>query len=194
MLGLSVANVVGVPAATWLGQHLGWRSAFWAVVVLSTLTMGLVRLLVPSSPGRPEATGMRELKAFASAQVWLTLLAGAVGFGGMFAVYTYISPTVTEVGGLGQWRRPGLPARLRSRHGRRDVAGRCPGRLVGLPVPARLHARDGPDAAAVRPRHPGGWWALPVAFAIPVLGSVVVVNLQLRLMDVAGEAQTVGRR
>ena len=106
MLGLSVANVVGVPAATWMGQHLGWRSAFWAVVVLSTLTMGLIRLLVPGSPGRPEATGMRELKAFASAQVWLTLLAGAIGFGGMFAVYTYISPTVTEVGGLGSGAVP----------------------------------------------------------------------------------------
>lgn len=192
MLGLSVANVVGVPAATWMGQHLGWRSAFWAVVVLSTLTMGLIRLLVPGSPGRPEATGMRELKAFASAQVWLTLLAGALGFGGMFAVYTYISPTVTEVGGLGSGAVPvflmafglgmvvgtWLAGVLADWSVFRSLLGSTLGMGVALLLFALVI--------------PAGWWALPVAFAIPVLGSVVVVNLQLRLMDVAGDAQTVG--
>ena len=100
MLGLSVANVIGVPAATWLGQHLGWRSAFWAVTGLALLTAALVLVFVPSCPGDAEATGRRELRAFREPQVWLTLLAGAVGFGGMFAVYSYIAPTVTEVGGL----------------------------------------------------------------------------------------------
>jgi DHA1 family inner membrane transport protein len=100
MLGLSVANVIGVPAATWLGQHSGWRAAFWAVTVLALLTVLLVLAVVPSLPGDPEATGRRELRAFRVPQVWLTLLAGAIGFGGMFAVYSYIAPTVTEVGGL----------------------------------------------------------------------------------------------
>ena len=101
MLGLSVANVIGVPAATWLGQHLGWRSAFWAVAVLAVLTVAMVLMFVPSVPGDRDATGRRELAAFAKPQVWLTLVAGAVGFGGMFAVYTYIAPIITEVGGLG---------------------------------------------------------------------------------------------
>jgi DHA1 family inner membrane transport protein len=192
MLGLSVANVVGVPAATWMGQHLGWRSAFWAVVVLSTLTMGLIRVFVPGSPGRPEATGMRELKAFASAQVWLTLLAGAIGFGGMFAVITYIAPTVTEVGGLGDGAVPVFLLAV----GLGMVAGTwlagvladwsvfrsLLGSSLGMGVALLLFALVIPQ----------GWWALPVLFAIPVLGSVVVVNLQLRLMDVAGDAQTVG--
>ena len=61
MLGLSVANVVGVPAATWLGQQLGWRSAFWAVTALALLTVALVLAFVPSLPGDPDATGRREL-------------------------------------------------------------------------------------------------------------------------------------
>src|SRR5215207_5202358 len=55
MLGLSVANVVGVPAATWLGQHLGWRAAFWAVTGLALVTAALVLTFVPSLPGDPEA-------------------------------------------------------------------------------------------------------------------------------------------
>ena len=192
MLGLSVANVVGVPAATWMGQHLGWRSAFWAVVVLGSLTMGLVRTLVPGSPGRPEATGMRELKAFASAQVWLTLLAGAIGFGGMFAVLTYIAPTVTGVGGLGSGAVPvfllvfglGMVAGtwLAGVLADWSVFRSLLGSSIGMGVALLLFA------AVI----PGGWWALPVAFVIPVIGSVLVVNLQLRLMDVAGDAQTVG--
>ena len=106
MLGLSVANVVGVPAATWLGQHLGWRSAYWAVTGLSLLTALLVLAFVPSCPGDAGATGRRELRAFREPQVWLTLLAGAIGFGGMFAVFSYIAPTVTEVGGLPQGAVP----------------------------------------------------------------------------------------
>ena len=73
---------------------------------------------VPSCPGDDDASGRRELGAFTLPQVWLTLLAGAIGFGGMFAVYTYIAPTVTEVGGLGESAVPRLPDVLRPRHGR----------------------------------------------------------------------------
>jgi MFS family permease len=76
MLGLSVANVVGVPAATWLGQNLGWRSAYWLVAVLGLATIALVRAFVPYLPADPAARGRRELAVFADWQVWLTLLAG----------------------------------------------------------------------------------------------------------------------
>ena len=140
MLGLSVANVIGVPAATWLGQQLGWRSAFWAAAGLALLTVAAGRCaFVPALPGDPEATGRRELRAFREPQVWLTLLAGAIGFGGMFAVYSYIAPTVTEVGGLSEGAVPVVPAGLRPRHGRRHLARRRARRLVGLP--ARCSAR-----------------------------------------------------
>lgn len=192
MLGLSVANVVGVPAATWMGQHLGWRSAFWAVAGLSVLTVALVALCVPPTPGEPGAGGRRELRAFTSVQVWLTLLAGAVGFGGMFAVYTYVAPTVTDVGGLTE---AAVPVFLLV-FGLGMVAGTfLAGRLADWSI---FHSLLGSAAgmgltlllwAALVPY---GFWALPVAFLIPVLGSVLVVNLQVRLMDVAGDAQNLG--
>src|SRR4051794_15196656 len=78
MLGLSVANVVGGPAATWGGQHVGWRAAYWLAAGLALLTVALVVTFVPSQPGDGDATGRRELSAFREPQVWLTLLAGAV--------------------------------------------------------------------------------------------------------------------
>ena len=84
MIGLSIANVLGVPATTWMGQHLGWRSAFWVAASLAVLTALLVTLCVPACPGDPEVTGRRELRLFGEPQAWLTLLAGAIGFGGMF--------------------------------------------------------------------------------------------------------------
>ncbi len=77
MIGLSVANVVGVPAATFLGQQVGWRAVFFLVAGLAVLTVLLTIAFVPSIPGDPEARGRRELTAFAQPQVWLTLAIGA---------------------------------------------------------------------------------------------------------------------
>jgi DHA1 family inner membrane transport protein len=192
MLGLSVANVVGVPAATWMGQHLGWRSAFWAVAGLGVVTAALIVAYVPRAPGEPTATGRRELAAFGRAQVWLTLLAGAIGFGGMFAVYTYIAPTITRVGGLGSGTVPVFLLAF----GLGMVAGTwLAGELAAWSVLRSLLASAlgmGLVLLLFAAVVPAGWWALPVAFLIPVLGSVLVVNLQLRLMDVAGDAQTIG--
>ncbi|MGZ4457224.1 MAG: MFS transporter [Nocardioides sp.] len=192
MLGLSVANVVGVPAATWLGQHLGWRSAYWAVSVLALVTVAMVLAFVPSVPGDPEATGRRELAAFSKPQVWLTLLAGAVGFGGMFAVYSYISPTLTDVGGLSEGS---VPVALFV-FGLGMVAGTwLAGELADWSIYRSLLIGSLGMGAVLMLfwlTSPHGWWSLPAVFLITVLGSVLVVNLQLRLMDVAGDAQTLG--
>ncbi|MGZ4450914.1 MAG: MFS transporter [Nocardioides sp.] len=192
MLGLSVANVVGVPAATWLGQHLGWRSAYWAVGVLALVTVAMVLAFVPSVPGDPEATGRRELAAFSKPQVWLTLLAGAVGFGGMFAVYSYISPTLTDVGGLSEGS---VPVALFV-FGLGMVAGTwLAGELADWSIYRSLLIGSLGMGAVLMLfwlTSPHGWWSLPAVFLITVLGSVLVVNLQLRLMDVAGDAQTLG--
>ena len=101
MLGLSFANVAGVPAATWLGQNVGWRASYVAAALLAVLAAALIAAFVPSCPGHADATGRQELRLFfRNGQAWLVLLAGAIGFGGLFAVYSYIAPTVTEVGGL----------------------------------------------------------------------------------------------
>ena len=192
MLGLPVANVVGVPAATWMGQHLGWRSAYWAVTVLGLLTVAMVALFVPRTDADPEATGRRELGAFARPQVWLTLLVGAVGFGGMFAMYSYIAPTVTDVTGLSSSAIPlfllafGLGGVLGTMLGGVLADWSILRSLIASSVAMGLSlALFTVTAKAVVP-------GLLTVFAIATVGSVLVVNLQMRLMQVAGDAQTLG--
>jgi DHA1 family inner membrane transport protein len=192
MIGLSVANVLGVPAATWMGQHLGWRSAFWVAASLSLLTAALVTLLVPACPGNAEATGRRELSLFAEPQAWLTLLAGAIGFGGMFALYSYIAKVVTEVGGLPEGAVPVFLLAF--------GVGMVTGTYVAGPLADWSVFRSllGSSLAMAllllmyAVLAPAGWWALVPAFLVAVASSVLVVNLQLRLMSVAGDAQTLG--
>lgn len=192
MLGLSVANVIGVPVATWMGQHAGWRSAFWAVAGLAVLTAVLIAAFVPRTKGDRRASGRRELAAFASAQVWLTLVAGAIGFGGMFAVLSYISPIVTDEAGL---PASAVPAFLLVFGSGMVVGTWLAGELADWSVFRSLLGGAlgmGLVLLLFALVIPAGWWALPVAFLVPVLGSVLVVNLQLRLMHVAGDAQTLG--
>jgi DHA1 family inner membrane transport protein len=100
--GLTIANVVGVPAITLLGQAAGWRVAYLAVAALFALTFLTVLLVVPRQPGDPAATMRRELTVFRRPQVWFALGIGSIGFGGFFAVYTYIAPIVTTVTGLAE--------------------------------------------------------------------------------------------
>lgn len=98
--GLTIANVIGVPIITWIGQAHGWRVAYLVVAAIFALTFVAVALLVPWQAGDPKATLRNELKAFTRLQVWLALLIGAIGFGGFFAVYTYVAPMVTTITGL----------------------------------------------------------------------------------------------
>jgi DHA1 family inner membrane transport protein len=100
MSGLTSATLVGVPIAAWLGQHLGWRAAFVLVGSIAALACVLIRRGVPDLPPPRGASPLRELGALARPQVWLTLGIGAIGFGGMFAVFSYIKPTLIETTGL----------------------------------------------------------------------------------------------
>lgn len=192
MLGLSVANVIGVPAATWLGQTVGWRSAYWLVMAIAVLTALLVAVHVPARGGDPEASWRKELAALKNPQVLLTLLVGAIGFGGMFAVYTYIVPTLTEVGGLSESVAPVFLLAF----GLGMVFGTwLAGELADWSVWRSLFiggTGQGLLLLLFALMAATGWWTLPVVFAITVTGSILVVNLQLRLMDVAGDAQTTG--
>ncbi len=192
MLGLAAANVAGVPAATWLGQTLGWRSAYWSVAVIALLCVLAMAMLVPSAPGSDEASVGRELGALRRPQVVLTLLVGTVGFGGMFAMYSYIAPLVTEVSGMGAARIPlvllafGVGGVLGTLAGGR-AADRAlvPSLVASLTLMVVLLV-----ALTVLAQNPvaitGG------VFAVAFNGSVLVTCLQMRLMDVAGDAQTLG--
>lgn len=98
--GLTVANVLGVPFGTFLGQAFGWRSTFAAITAIGVLAFVGVLALVPSPPHDEHASLARELTGFRSAQVWLSLLMTVLGFGGMFGAFSYIAYTLTEVSGF----------------------------------------------------------------------------------------------
>ena len=119
MMGLNVANVVGVPAVTWLGQQFGWRWMFAAVALTGVLTWVGIKVFVPFSPAHAEASIRRELSALRRGQVWLAMATGIVGFGGFFAVYAFISPILTDVTGAADHRRAPGAGRVRPGHGDR---------------------------------------------------------------------------
>ncbi|WP_285037179.1 MFS transporter [Plantibacter sp. ME-Dv--P-095] len=99
MTGLTIANVIGVPFATWVGQEFGWRSAYLIVTAIFALATVTIWFAVPVQAGNPQQTMRRELRVFRRSQVWFVLGFGSIGFGGLFAVYSYLAPLVTEVAG-----------------------------------------------------------------------------------------------
>ncbi|WP_431044750.1 MFS transporter [Streptomyces sp. P1-3] len=102
-LGLTVANIVGVPAATLLGQHLGWRATFLVVTGIGLVAMAALARLVPQIQQEPGGGGLRgELNALRDRQVLLGLLTAVFGFAGVFAVYSYLASMMTEVTGFAE--------------------------------------------------------------------------------------------
>ncbi|MFF4196682.1 MFS transporter [Nonomuraea sp. NPDC001831] len=97
--GLTVANIVGVPLGTFIGQAVGWRTTFALVAVLGLVGLLGIAVLVPAVP-RPEGTRLRpELTAFRNPQVLLAMAMTVLGFGGVFAAITYVAPMMTQVAG-----------------------------------------------------------------------------------------------
>lgn len=192
MLGIPAANVLGVPATTWLGQVAGWRTTYAVIALLGLLTAALVALAVPRRSGDATATGRRELRALRNPALWLSMLAGALGFGGMFAMYSYIAPTVTQVTG-----QPGssvplfllvyglgglVGAELAGRVAERSVFG---GVVAGFALMALVLATFWLTSQ----------WLVPALLTLAcsaVVASLLVVNLQLQLMHDAGPAETLG--
>nr|WP_039796177.1 MFS transporter [Nocardia araoensis] len=190
MLGLSAANVVGVPAATWLGQHLGWRDAFVVVALIGATTVAALLRFVPELTGITVTNPMTELGALRRPQVLLTLLVGAVGFGGMFAVYTYIATTLTDVAGL----RAGAVPLVLMLFGVGMVIGNIVGgvladrgvdRAISVAMVAMTAILAGFVAAAHNP-----YTAAFGALLVGASGAALAPGLQTRLMDVAADAQT----
>jgi DHA1 family inner membrane transport protein len=192
MLGLSVATVAGVPASTLLGQHLGWRSAYWAVLAIAIAAAVMILIFVPHSPANTEASLRGELSALKRPQVLFAVSAGMVGFGGLFAMYSYIAPIVTKdidlsdawiavftlafgIGSvLGSW----AAGVLADWDVERSIIG---GFIATVLVLVAFYF----TASYVVP-------ALLLVLAVGALGSIVAINLQVRLMDAAGEAQMLG--
>jgi MFS transporter, DHA1 family, inner membrane transport protein len=188
--GLTLANVIGVPAITFLGQVAGWRWAYVAVASVFALSAVAILVAVPRQPGDPHATIARELGGFRRLSVWVVLLTAALGFGGFFAVQSYLAPLVTHVAGLPVEFVPLLLV----------VVGL--GMTIGNVIGGRLADRGASRALFI------GFGAFAASFVVlgltghtPVglfLGVFLISastlaltpSIQTRLMDVAGESQT----
>jgi DHA1 family inner membrane transport protein len=189
MLGLSTATLVGVPGAAWLGQVLGWRAAFVLVGVIALAAVVLIRRNVPLMPAPAGTSPLSELSALGNKQVWLTLAIGAIGSGGLFAVFSYVKPTLMNAAGM---PLAGIPVVLAM-----FGAGMITGMLVG----PKLADRSIPRAMFYVLL-----WSIFVltlfsftasnmvlgAINVFLIGTTVAIGpaLQIRLMDVAGKAQT----
>jgi DHA1 family inner membrane transport protein len=189
MLGLTVATLIGTPVATWFGQAMSWRIAFAAVGVMGALTVALIWLFLPKDRVQEGASPLRELGAFKRKQVWFTLGIGAVGFGGLFSVFSYIASTATQVAHMPESAVPVMMALFGS--------GMIIGNLVGA------WFADKALIATIAGTLVGSIVVMSVlsltaenpymlSACVFLVGCSVAIGpaLQTRLMDVAADAQT----
>jgi len=191
LTGLTLANVVGVPLGTFLGQLAGWRVAFMLVAGIFAAATVLIALFVPPHPGEPGRTLRSELGVFRTVHVWLALGIGAIGFGGFFAIYSYVAPLVTQIAGSPAWVVPivlvlmGLGMTVGNLVGGHladiDLKRTLVGGLIGLALVLVLLALT-------------AQWILALGFFVFATGfvsSVLSPTIQTRLMDVAGDNQSI---
>jgi DHA1 family inner membrane transport protein len=189
LLGLTLATTVGVPLANWVGQALGWRWAFAIVAGLALLTAILIMIFAPRDVVHAEASPLRELSALGRKHVWLTLAIGAVGFGGLFSVYTYLASTMLAVTHVS----PALVPVALCVFGVGLTAGNI---IVPRFADRALMATAGglllwsAAALALYPLAAGNFWTLIVDVLLIGLSGALATVLQTRLMDVAGQAQS----
>ncbi|WP_244441461.1 MULTISPECIES: MFS transporter [Rhizobium] len=189
MLGLTIATLIGTPIATFLGQLLNWRAAFMMVGAIGLATMLLIALFLPKDRVEEGASIARELGALKRIQVWLSLGVAAVGFGGMFSIFSYVATTTTEVAGLGSAMVPVVLALfgigmnvgniVGSRLGDISIKGTIGGMMIFNIVIMTLFSLTA---------------ANPIMLCICVFligcGFAACPAVQTRLMDVAADAQT----
>ena len=188
LLGLTIATIIGVPFANWVGQAFGWRWGFAVVAFLATLTAILVAIFAPRDRVDAGASPLRELGALKRGQVWLALATGAIGFGGLFAVYTYLANTLMAVTGVSA---AALPAALAC-----FGIGLTAGNLIAprfadralMPTAGALLVWSA-VALALYPFAAGKLWSILLDVTAVGFGGALGTVMQTRLMDVAGDAQ-----
>jgi MFS transporter, DHA1 family, inner membrane transport protein len=183
--GLTVANVLGVPMGTALGQHFGWRSTFWAVSGLGVLGLAGIIALVPRQPLDRTVSLRSELAVFRRLQVWLALATTMLGFGGVFAAFTYIVPMMTDIAGFSS----GSVTWLLVLFG----AGLCVGNVVGGRLADRrlmpsLYAILSVLALVLVVFSFTAHWRIPAVLTVVAFGFAgfaIVPALQMRVMSKA---------
>ncbi|MCX8745663.1 MFS transporter [Snodgrassella sp. B3882] len=190
MIGLTIATTIGVPLSSWLAQAVGWRVIFLIVAVLAAVTVILVALFLPTSSMRGGASNaLRELSALTNRQIWLTLAIGAIGFGGMFGIYAYMASALENITGLSTKIVPlvmclyGVGMTLGN-----IIIPRLVGRHVMLGLGWLLVWSAAMLALYPFALHHPYWVCIQVVL-IGMSGAVGTL-LQIRLMDVAKDAQT----
>ncbi|MET8311352.1 MFS transporter [Micromonospora sp. NPDC005173] len=188
IVGLTVANIVGVPFVTLTGQVFGWRASYALVAGIGVVTILAVRQWVPPVAAAHGASITRELGAFRRVHVWIALLTGTVGFGGLFAVYSYVAPTLTDVAGMPTRAVPwvlavfGLGmtvgALLGGRLADRSALGTLIGSLVAMTAVLALYALTASSPIA----------AVLLIFAIGLVAQVLGAGLTIRLMEASPDA------
>ncbi len=187
-LGLTVATIVGVPLANWVGHAVGWRWGFALVAAAGLLTVALVAAFAPATPADPQASPLRELGALRRTQVWITLGIGAIGFGGLFAVYTYLADILLTVTGAAPDTVPlvlgvfGIGMTIGNL-----VIPRFADRAL-MPTAGGLLLFSA-AALALFTFSIGNIWAITAAVFLVGVGGALGTVLQTRLMDVADDAQ-----
>ncbi len=191
LTGLTVANVVGVPLGTFLGQNYGWRVTFMAVAAVFALATVCIAAFVPHHEGSPERTLRAELRVFRIGQVWLTLAIGAIGFGGFFAVNSYVASMVTEVAHAPAWA---VPVVLVTSGIGMTIGNLVGGRLADRDLRRTLLGAFLGTAAVLALIGLTAQWIIVLAamlFALNFCGSILAPSIQTRLMDVAEDNQSI---
>jgi MFS transporter, DHA1 family, inner membrane transport protein len=192
MAGLTVANIIGVPAITWAGQALGWRLSYIGVGLIGLVSVGAIAKWIPRLPVRRGASVFGELTAMRNGPLWIVFISGAVGFGGMFTVYSYVSPLLTGSAGLPLGTVPlvlslfgvgmTVGALAGGRLSDRSVVGAV---LLGFALTASVLLWIGLSAER-------SWAAVTGIFALGVATQVLSVSFQSRLMDLSPAAPSLG--
>lgn len=189
LTGLTIANVIGVPAAGAIGQVFGWRWGFAIVTVVTILSGAMISRFAPSVPRNMAINPLSELSALANRAVLLTLAVSAVGFGAVFAVYAYLSAAMLDTAAGPVWS---IPLALSAFGVGATIGNFLAGRLASWShFGATLVLLAGMGVSALFYSAVIGDWVL-MTLAIFALGLTagLVIPLQMRLMDVAGTAQT----
>ncbi|MBN9466233.1 MFS transporter [Brevundimonas sp.] len=189
LMGLTVATIIGVPFANVVSHAYGWRWTFAIVGVLAVATMALVAQFAPRDPAHADASPWRELGALKRGQVWLTLGVGAIGFGGMFAVYAYLASTLQAVTGVGPEVLPWVFAVFGVGMFLGNILGAWAADRIGFPAAGGVLLWSA-AALSLYPFAASNVWALMVVVFLIGGGGGLGAILQTRLMDVAGDAQT----
>jgi DHA1 family inner membrane transport protein len=189
LLGLTVATIMGVPLANWMGRVYGWRWTFVVVAGLASSCAILIGLFAPRDRTLAGASPMRELGALKRSQVWLTLATGAIGFGGIFAVYTYLGSTLIDVTHVSA----AMGTLVFSVFG----VGMTVGNLVvprfadrALMPTAGLLLAGSAVVLLIYPFAAVNLWTVTADVFLIGVGGALATVLQTRLMDVSGDAQS----